>query len=79
MQNQLENHPAAAFAGASAAGDGCAVDVAVGVEGDAFVGLASIGAAAIDNTRNYHRLTIIRESLEDENRNLKQRMPKQRM
>ena len=36
--------------------------------------LASIGAAAIDNTRNYHRLTVIRESLEDENRNLKQRM-----
>src|SRR5438128_3651799 len=36
--------------------------------------LAAIGAAAIDNTRNYHRLDIIRESLEDENRNLKQRM-----
>jgi Nif-specific regulatory protein len=36
--------------------------------------LASIGAAAVDNTRNYHRLTVIRESLEDENRNLKQRM-----
>src|SRR5258707_3416238 len=36
--------------------------------------LASIGAAAIDNPRNYHRLTVIRESLEDENRNLKQRM-----
>src|SRR5438105_3830069 len=35
---------------------------------------AVIGAAAIDNTRNYHRLDIIRESLEDENRNLKQRM-----
>jgi transcriptional regulator with GAF, ATPase, and Fis domain len=36
--------------------------------------LGAIGAAAIDNTRNYHRLSIIRESLEDENRNLKQRM-----
>jgi len=36
--------------------------------------LAAIGAAAIDNTRNYHRLNVIRESLEDENRNLKQRM-----
>src|ERR1051326_5340733 len=36
--------------------------------------LASIGAAAIDNTRNFHRLSVIRESLEDENRNLKQRM-----
>ena len=36
--------------------------------------LAAIGAAAIDNSRNYHRLDIIRESLEDENRNLKQRM-----
>ena len=36
--------------------------------------LASIGAAAVDNTRNFHRLNVIRESLEDENRNLKQRM-----
>ncbi len=36
--------------------------------------LAAIGAAAIDNTRHYHRLDVIRESLEDENRNLKQRM-----
>src|SRR5947209_10458269 len=36
--------------------------------------LASIGAAAVDNTRNFHRLSVIRESLEDENRNLKQRM-----
>jgi transcriptional regulator with GAF, ATPase, and Fis domain len=36
--------------------------------------LASIGAAAIENTRNYHKLDVIRESLEDENRNLKQRM-----
>src|SRR5262249_47096049 len=36
--------------------------------------LAAIGGAAIDNTRNYHRLDVIRESLEDENRNLKQRM-----
>src|ERR1051326_8506041 len=36
--------------------------------------LASIGAAAIDTTRNFHRLSVIRESLEDENRTLKQRM-----
>src|SRR5215212_7034847 len=36
--------------------------------------LAAIGAAAIDNTRNYHRLDIIRETLADENRALKQRM-----
>src|SRR5881227_4297407 len=36
--------------------------------------LASIGAAAIDNSRNFHRLSVLRESLEDENRNLKQRM-----
>ncbi len=36
--------------------------------------LASIGAAAVDNTRNFYRLSVIRESLEDENRNLKQRM-----
>jgi len=36
--------------------------------------LAAIGAAAIDNSRHYHRLNVIRESLEDENRNLKQRM-----
>ncbi|HEY6844542.1 MAG TPA: sigma 54-interacting transcriptional regulator, partial [Thermoanaerobaculia bacterium] len=36
--------------------------------------LAAIGAAAIDNTRNFHRVNVLRESLEDENRNLKQRM-----
>src|SRR5437588_11142 len=36
--------------------------------------LAAIGAAAIDNARNFHRLSVLRESLEDENRNLKQRM-----
>jgi transcriptional regulator with GAF, ATPase, and Fis domain len=36
--------------------------------------LAAIGGAAIENTRNYHRLSAIRETLEDENRNLKQRM-----
>ena len=36
--------------------------------------LGAIGAAAIENTRHYHRLDVIRESLEDENRNLKQRM-----
>src|SRR2546423_6205822 len=39
--------------------------------------LASIGAAAIDNTRNFHRLSVLRESLEDENRNLKQRMQRE--
>ena len=36
--------------------------------------LASIGAAAIDNTRRFHRLDLMRETLEDENRSLKQRM-----
>ena len=36
--------------------------------------LAAIGAAAVDNTRNFHRVNVLRESLEDENRNLKQRM-----
>ncbi|MGH9456852.1 MAG: sigma 54-interacting transcriptional regulator [Thermoanaerobaculia bacterium] len=36
--------------------------------------LAAIGAAAIDNTRNFHRLELMRASLEDENRSLKQRM-----
>jgi transcriptional regulator with GAF, ATPase, and Fis domain len=36
--------------------------------------LAAIGAAAIDNTRNFHRLDLMRETLEDENRSLKQRM-----
>lgn len=36
--------------------------------------LASIGAAAIDNTRSFHRVEILRESLEDENRALRQRM-----
>src|SRR5438067_7685741 len=36
--------------------------------------LAAIGAAAIDNTRNFHRVNVLRETLEDENRNLKQRM-----
>ncbi|HVR43849.1 MAG TPA: sigma 54-interacting transcriptional regulator [Thermoanaerobaculia bacterium] len=40
-----------------------------------FLGsLAAIGGAAIDNTRNFHRLEMVRESLEDENRSLKQRM-----
>jgi transcriptional regulator with GAF, ATPase, and Fis domain len=39
--------------------------------------LAAIGAAAIENTRNYHRLSAIRETLEDENRNLKQRMQRE--
>lgn len=36
--------------------------------------LASIGGAAIDNTRRFHRLDLMRETLEDENRTLKQRM-----
>jgi transcriptional regulator with GAF, ATPase, and Fis domain len=36
--------------------------------------IASIGAAAIDNTRRFHRLDLVRETLEDENRALKQRM-----
>jgi transcriptional regulator with GAF, ATPase, and Fis domain len=36
--------------------------------------LSAIGAVAVENTRNYHRLSAIRETLEDENRNLKQRM-----
>ncbi|HEX7155140.1 MAG TPA: sigma-54-dependent Fis family transcriptional regulator [Thermoanaerobaculia bacterium] len=36
--------------------------------------LASIGGAAIDNTRRFHRLDLVRETLEDENRALKQRM-----
>jgi len=40
-----------------------------------FLGsLAAIGGAAVDNARNYHRLNMVRESLEDENRSLKQRM-----
>jgi transcriptional regulator with GAF, ATPase, and Fis domain len=36
--------------------------------------LASIGGAAVDNTRRFHRLDLVRETLEDENRALKQRM-----
>src|SRR5436309_1641018 len=36
--------------------------------------LAAIGGAAIDNARNFHKLSVLRETLEDENRNLKQRM-----
>ena len=36
--------------------------------------LASIGAAAIDNTRNFHRMELLKQSLEDENRSLKSRM-----
>src|SRR5712691_2913155 len=40
-----------------------------------FLGsLAAIGAAAIDNTRRFHRVNLMRETLEDENRSLKQRM-----
>jgi transcriptional regulator with GAF, ATPase, and Fis domain len=36
--------------------------------------LAAIGGAAIDNTRTFHRLDLMRETLEDENRTLKARM-----
>jgi transcriptional regulator with GAF, ATPase, and Fis domain len=36
--------------------------------------LASIGGAAVENTRHFHRLEMMRESLEDENRSLKRRM-----
>jgi transcriptional regulator with GAF, ATPase, and Fis domain len=36
--------------------------------------IGAIGAAAIDNTRRFHRLDLVRETLEDENRALKQRM-----
>ena len=36
--------------------------------------MGSIGAAAIENTRRFHRLDLVRETLEDENRALKQRM-----
>jgi transcriptional regulator with GAF, ATPase, and Fis domain len=36
--------------------------------------LAAVGGAAVDNTRRFHRLNMVRETLEDENRALKQRM-----
>ncbi|HYC93467.1 MAG TPA: sigma-54-dependent Fis family transcriptional regulator [Thermoanaerobaculia bacterium] len=36
--------------------------------------IASIGGAAVDNTRRFHKLDLVRETLEDENRALKQRM-----
>ena len=36
--------------------------------------LASIGGAAVDNTRRIHKLDLVRETLQDENRILKQRM-----
>jgi transcriptional regulator with GAF, ATPase, and Fis domain len=36
--------------------------------------LGAIGAAAVDNTRNFARLNLVRASLEDENRSLRQRM-----
>jgi transcriptional regulator with GAF, ATPase, and Fis domain len=36
--------------------------------------LAAIGGAAIDNARRFHRLDLMRETLEDENRSLKARM-----
>jgi transcriptional regulator with GAF, ATPase, and Fis domain len=36
--------------------------------------LAAIGGAAVDTTRRFHRLDLMRSTLEDENRSLKQRM-----
>lgn len=36
--------------------------------------MSAIGAAAIENTRNFHKLNQVRETLEDENRSLKRRM-----
>ncbi|HEX9161913.1 MAG TPA: sigma-54-dependent Fis family transcriptional regulator [Thermoanaerobaculia bacterium] len=36
--------------------------------------LAAIGAAAVENARRFHRLDLMRETLQDENRSLKQRM-----
>ncbi len=36
--------------------------------------MASIGGAAIENTRRFHKLDLVRETLQDENRVLKQRM-----
>ena len=54
-------------------------------KGGSFVGddlrflesIASIGGAAIDNTRRFHKLDLMRETLADENRALKQRMLKE--
>ncbi|MEO8217326.1 MAG: sigma 54-interacting transcriptional regulator [Acidobacteriota bacterium] len=39
--------------------------------------LSAIGAAAIENTRNYHKLNMVRATLEDENRSLKRRMSRE--
>lgn len=39
--------------------------------------LCAIGAAAIENTRNFRKLDQMRESLEDENRSLKRRMQRE--
>ncbi len=36
--------------------------------------IGSIGGAAIENTRSFHKLDLVRETLADENRALKQRM-----
>jgi transcriptional regulator with GAF, ATPase, and Fis domain len=36
--------------------------------------IAAIGGAAVENTRRFHRLDLVRETLEDENRALKHRM-----
>src|SRR6185436_1186450 len=36
--------------------------------------IAAIGGAAIENTRHFHHLDLVRETLEDENRALKHRM-----
>lgn len=39
--------------------------------------VASIGAVAIENSRNFHSLAQVRETLEDENRSLKRRMQRE--
>lgn len=56
----------------------------VGAEGS-FVGddlrflesLSAIGGAAVENSRNFRKLDLMRESLEDENRSLKARMQRE--
>jgi hypothetical protein len=53
-----------------------------GTKGGSFVeddlrfldSLSSIGAAAVENARRFHKLNLVRQSLEDENRSLKRRM-----
>src|ERR1051325_6271211 len=53
-------------------GAGSDLLIAPMIAGDAILGV--IGGAAIENTRRFHRLDLVRETLEDENRALKQRM-----